>query len=46
MTYGHVKEIRENSVVIDWNDPNYGLMENVEHFENEYPTIKNGIPGN
>jgi len=45
MTYGIVKEIKEKSILIDWDDPDFGLMENVEHFEDEYPTIKNGIPG-
>jgi hypothetical protein len=45
MIYGIVKEIKEKSILIDWDDPDFGLMENVEHFEDEYPTIKNGIPG-
>lgn len=44
MTYGHVREIREKSIIIDWNDPEYGPMLGVEHFEDEFPTIRNGIP--
>ena len=45
MCYGRVKEVKENSVIIDWDDPEFGMLENVEHFEDEFSTILNGIPG-
>lgn len=46
MTYGIVREIKDKSILIDWDDPNWGLMKDTEHFEDEYPTIKIGNPGN
>lgn len=42
--YGRVKEVKEKSVIVDWDDPNWGLMENIEHFEDEFATIKDGNP--
>jgi len=45
MCYGKVREIKEKSILVDWDDPNWGLMENVEHFEDEFDSIKDGIPG-
>lgn len=39
MVYGHVKEIKEQSVIIDWNDRKW-----VEHFEYECADIKDGNP--
>jgi hypothetical protein len=44
MVYGRVKEIRETSVIIDWDDPDFGMLEDVEHFEDEWPTIRSGNP--
>lgn len=44
MVYGRVKEIRDTSILIDWDDPEWGLMEDVEHFEDEYNSIKDGSP--
>lgn len=41
MVYGHVTELKENCIYIKWND----LDEPVQHFESEYDSIKNGIPG-
>ncbi len=38
--YGHVKEITPDKIVIDWDDPEWGLMENVEHFEDDWGRIK------
>lgn len=36
MAYGHVKEIKEKSIIIKWED----LNENTEHFDSEFDTIK------
>jgi hypothetical protein len=44
MVYGIVREIKDKSIIIDWDDPEYGLMDGVEHFADEWPTIKDGIP--
>lgn len=41
MVYGHVTEIKDNSIMVQWND----MREPVEHFEDEYETIKDGNPG-
>lgn len=46
MVYGHIKAIEEKKILVDWNDPEWGLMENVEHFEDEWLTIKDGNPNN
>lgn len=40
--YGHVKEIREHSIIIKWND----IETACEHFEDEFDSIKNGLPSN
>lgn len=45
MCYGRVKEVRKNSVVIDWDDPEWGMLEDCEHFEDEFESIRNGVPG-
>jgi len=39
MVYGHVKEIREKSIIVDWTD-----LKGVEHFQDEYESIKDGNP--
>lgn len=41
MAYGHIVEIKDKSVVIKWPD----LSDPVEHFEDEYDSIKDGNPG-
>lgn len=38
--YGHIQEIKEKSVIIKWGD----LYEPVEHFEDEFDSIKDGNP--
>lgn len=40
MVYGHVTEIRSNSIVIQWGD----LPNPVEHMEDEFPFIFDGNP--
>lgn len=40
MAYGHVLEIKEKSIIIKWGD----MYEPIEHFDDEWDTIKNGIP--
>ena len=44
MCYGHVKAIKENSVIIDWDDPNWGMMYDTEHWADEFDSIKDGSP--
>lgn len=38
--YGHVKQIRDNRIVIQWND----ITSPCDHFEDEWPTIFDRIP--
>lgn len=41
MVYGHITEIKDKSILIKWND----ISEPVEHYEDEYDSIKDGNPG-
>lgn len=40
--YGHVKEIKDKSIVIKWGD----IAAPCEHFSDEWPLIKDGNPTN
>lgn len=44
IVYGHVKAIKATSILVDWDDPEWGMMEDVEHFEDEFDSIKDGNP--
>jgi hypothetical protein len=39
-TYGHVKEIGDNFIMVKWND----MYDPVRHEEEEFKDIKNGTP--
>lgn len=43
MVYGKVMEVKESSVVIQWDDPEWGMME-IDHPLDELPNIKDGNP--
>jgi ribosomal protein L35AE/L33A len=43
MCYGRIVEVKEKSIVVKWNDPELGELI-AEHFEDEYDSIKNGVP--
>jgi hypothetical protein len=43
--YGFVKEIKDTAIVIDWNIDD-GIMKDVEHYDYEWDSIKDGNPTN
>jgi len=38
--YGHVKEIHDDYILIQWND----IYEPVKHYDDEWDSIKKGLP--